>query len=254
MYSIYKITNKCNNMIYIGCTTKTIEKRFNGHKNAYKTKSNALYLAMREFGIENFCIELIETDMNDAIRYEREKYYIKKFDSMNASIGYNRTIGGTGTIGYVFTEADKKKISEAGIGKVLSKEHKLKISKIWKGKHLPKEVRNKISNARIGKYTGKENPFFGKHHSKEDNDKAVATKKERRLLRPVKGIIIKTGEEITFDSLSDASRYIQNIRGGVLSTLISHIGNSIVGRYSSKSAYGVIWTYIETSNDYPDKE
>ena len=38
--------------------------------------------------------------------------WIAEFDSINPNIGYNRTIGGPGTIGYVFTEQDLKKKSE----------------------------------------------------------------------------------------------------------------------------------------------
>ena len=68
------------------------------------------------------------------------------------------------------------------------------------------------------------------------------------------GTNLKTNEEVRFDTLTEAGRYIMNIRGSKLSTLISHIGNSIVGRGLSKSAYGYKWVYKETSNDYPDKE
>ena len=79
---------------------------------------------------------------------------------------------------------------------------------------------------------------------------------DKKQMIPIKTICInlKTNEEVRFDTLTEAGRYIMNIRGGKLSTLISHIGNSIVGRGLSKSAYGYKWVYKETSNDYPDKE
>lgn len=249
LYNIYKITNKVNNMIYIGCTTKSVEERFSGHLSAYRHKNNDLYLAMREYGIDNFIVELVEHGTNDTIRYDREKFYISKFDSMNPNIGYNRTIGGTGTIGYIFTDEDKLKISKAGMGRKVSIKTIKRMSLFWKGKHLPKAVRSKISKSRMGKYTGEDNPFFGRHHTNETKKKILETKKSLGLLRPVIGISTTDDSKIKFDSLSDAGRYIQDIRGGSLSTLVSHIGNSIIGRYGSKSAYGYTWKYIEKSND-----
>lgn len=54
---IYKITNNLNNKIYIGQTVKTVEKRFQQHKNN-SNKSYfshiVLYKAFNKYGIENF--------------------------------------------------------------------------------------------------------------------------------------------------------------------------------------------------------
>ena len=62
------------------------------------------------------------------------------------------------------------------------------------------------------------------------------------------------GSIVSFDSIADATRFILTKRSGKYTTVISHIRNSIVGNYSSKSAYGYIWEYMEKSNDYPDRE
>jgi predicted GIY-YIG superfamily endonuclease len=35
MGHIYKITNNLNNKVYVGQTIKTLERRFNQHKNNY---------------------------------------------------------------------------------------------------------------------------------------------------------------------------------------------------------------------------
>ena len=253
MYNIYKITNDINSLVYIGCTTQSIEKRLQEHLQP-KARANDFHNAIKEIGKEHFRVELLEQGDNDSIKYEREKYYISLYKSNDSAFGYNRTVGGAGTIGYVFTKEDRKKISLAGIGRKPTLKMLERISKMNKGKHLTKECRDKISKARIGKYTGEDNPFFGKHHTEETKQKIYATKKERGQLKPVIGTNLKTNEEVRFDTLTEAGRYIMNIRGGKLSTLISHIGNSIVGRGLSKSAYGYKWIYKETSNDYPDKE
>lgn len=254
MYNIYKIINDANSLIYIGCTTKSIEKRFREHLTASDVKSNDFYRAIRDIGKEHFHVELIEHGEDDDIRYERERYFISKYNSNDERYGYNRTIGGLGTIGYEFTDEARRKISLGNMGRKPTQKMLDRISKLNKGKHLSKECRDKISKSRLGKYTGKDNPFFGKHHTDETKKKILKSKKELGLLRAVIGTNTSDGSVVEFDSLADAARFVIDIRGGKLSTVISHIGNSIVGRYKSKSAYGYKWAYKEKSNDYPDRE
>jgi len=108
---IYKITNKENGSIYIGCTINSLEKRFGEHlsrcfTSEYKSK---LYNSMKKYGQENFTIELIEEcDLN--IIYETEKKYVEQYDSYNN--GLNSTIGGEGCLGYTHSPEIRQKISE----------------------------------------------------------------------------------------------------------------------------------------------
>ena len=94
MAFVYKIINNINNKVYIGKTYNTVEKRFKEHCKASKRKENCnrpLYRAMNKYGISNFQVELVEeTDVPE----EREKYWIKYFNSYNN--GYNATLGGDG--------------------------------------------------------------------------------------------------------------------------------------------------------------
>jgi group I intron endonuclease len=94
---IYKITNIINGKIYIGKTIKTIEQRFQGHKNDSKTtKRSLLYLAMRKHGIDNFIIEqLCKCSSIDQLN-KAEILFIKRFKSTNRTIGYNVLLGGDG--------------------------------------------------------------------------------------------------------------------------------------------------------------
>ena len=57
MITIYKITNILNNKPYVGQTCQPIEKRFLQHSKA----NSPLGDAMRQCGLENFTIEVIET-------------------------------------------------------------------------------------------------------------------------------------------------------------------------------------------------
>lgn len=96
---IYKITNKINNKIYIGLTTRTVEHRWYQHLyNAvnYPHLTFKLYNSMRKYGIENFEItELEEINSFDHL-LEREQYWINYYNSFIN--GYNMSLGGEGNL------------------------------------------------------------------------------------------------------------------------------------------------------------
>ena len=85
---IYKITNVLNGMIYVGQTQFTAEKRFKQHAKA----DSYIGAAIREYGAENFTVEVLETCQTREQADEREIFFIKKFDCMFPN-GYNRTEG-----------------------------------------------------------------------------------------------------------------------------------------------------------------
>ena len=91
---IYKITNIVNNKIYIGITTKSLNCRWKQHKHSVnmKCKKNKhLYSSMKKYGINNFKIEIIEKVDNLQNLFDKEKYYIKLYDTNNPKIGYNKS-------------------------------------------------------------------------------------------------------------------------------------------------------------------
>ena len=98
MYSIYLITNKVNNFVYVGQTCKSINTRFNEHKNRAKFEpSRPLYRAFSEFGIENFKIELLEENLTKDEANLKEIFYISEYNAyigMSPCKGYNATLGG----------------------------------------------------------------------------------------------------------------------------------------------------------------
>ena len=97
MGHIYKITNTLNNKIYIGQTVKTVEKRFQQHKNnsnkSYFSQI-VLYKAFNKYGIDNFICEQIEQVPNELLD-DREQYWIEYYNSYFE--GYNSTLGGKAT-------------------------------------------------------------------------------------------------------------------------------------------------------------
>ena len=108
---VYKITNKSNNKVYIGCTTNTLLYRFNEHKyRCFKTDiKTKLCNSLRKYGADEFEIELIEEcEISDM--YEIEKKYIELLETFEN--GLNCTIGGEGCSGYTHSDEIRKKISE----------------------------------------------------------------------------------------------------------------------------------------------
>jgi hypothetical protein len=111
--SIYKIV--INGKHYIGLNTTSLKQRKNEHRQCAKNgDKRCLYNAIRKYDMVD-TFELIEIDTADTIEElcELEIFYIQEYNSyyMNGN-GYNMTLGGEGTNGYVYTEEDKQKMSE----------------------------------------------------------------------------------------------------------------------------------------------
>lgn len=91
---IYLIKNNVNNKVYIGQTIRTINKRWQGHVYLVGKSNKELYKDMEIYGIHSFTIKEIEKCENSKLN-DREKYYIRLYDSFNN--GYNNTLGGSGS-------------------------------------------------------------------------------------------------------------------------------------------------------------
>ena len=90
---IYKATNVATGEVYIGATTINLKDRINDHYNkAVKDYGFKFQNAIREYGIENFTWEQIDTAQDANELALKESYYISKFDSINN--GYNTNRGG----------------------------------------------------------------------------------------------------------------------------------------------------------------
>lgn len=109
---IYKIQNKINGLVYIGCTISSLKRRFQEHLyRCFKTDYNSkFYNSIKKYGVENFTIDLVD-ECDLSVIYETEKKYIQEFDSYNN--GLNSTYGGEGCLGYTHSPEIRKKISEA---------------------------------------------------------------------------------------------------------------------------------------------
>jgi group I intron endonuclease len=113
---IYKITNKVNGKIYIGKNATSNVK--------YMGSGTILKDAIKKYGIDNFCKEILEDNIKSIEELNsKEIYWINLLESNNREIGYNRAPGGEGNTG-------------KWNGDSLTKEHKEKISDSLKGRNI----------------------------------------------------------------------------------------------------------------------
>lgn len=97
---IYKITNKINGKAYVGKTTDTVQVRWEEHlRDSRRSRwaNRPLYSAIRKYGVDKFAVEVLEkVDLENLS--ERETYWIEYFHTY--SDGYNATTGGDGKVLY----------------------------------------------------------------------------------------------------------------------------------------------------------
>lgn len=148
---IYKTTNKINNKIYIGKSSKSINESMD-----YFGSGVLISAAIKKYGIDNFSKEILEEVSHEDINH-REKFWIAYFNSRDLSIGYNLSDGGDG--------GDNSKFIN-----YVDPEYKRKISNAQRGEknHLygKKYTRDELIKMKFIKM-GEDNHMFGKHHSEE---------------------------------------------------------------------------------------
>lgn len=126
---VYKITNKVTNKIYIGITNQGSGARYRHHWYESRIREpSPIHRSMAKYGEDNFTLEIIDfADTYDELK-EKEKYWIKQYNSTDKSIGYNLTEGGDGTFGRKHSEETKEKIRQKALGRKVSEETKRKMS------------------------------------------------------------------------------------------------------------------------------
>lgn len=108
---IYKITNKINGKIYIGLSQKTEEEKENWYRLNFrhKDKNRAIFNAIKKYGWENFNFKQIDSGINLNELKEKERYWIKFYQSNKKEIGYNILPGGEISDWLQNLKGDKKK-------------------------------------------------------------------------------------------------------------------------------------------------
>ena len=217
---IYQLRNTINNKVYIG-QAQNILKRFNEHRrnrNGHLIYRDCyLYRAIKKYGWDKFEISVLERVDDLSKLNEREIFWINEL-----SPGYNVKRGGDCARGWRHTE----------------------------------EAKLKMSKTKSQMYLGKNNPFFGKRHTKETKEKIRQAKLGRKLsdehkasikssrnperyFKKVIKINATTNEEIEcYNSIKEACKNI-----GVKQPSLS---NCLIGR--TKTCAGFKWKYYENRN------
>jgi len=143
---IYCIENIVNGKKYIG-RTNDLNRRFRAHVRLLKNNKHDnehLQLAWNKYGEGNFKFYLLQECPEEQLNV-LEFELIEEFNTINRSIGYNKTKGGDGILGFRHSEKTKIQLSEISSKQIHSKETRLKIGKGNKGKHVTKETCEKLS-------------------------------------------------------------------------------------------------------------
>lgn len=240
-YTIYLRTNLVTGKQYVG-QTENFKHRESCWKCLKYTYANQ-YIDndRKEYGVENFKVEVIDHCETQEEAYELEEYYIKEYDTKYPN-GYNLTEGGAGIKGFKHSEESRKKMSEALKGKHSSpdtefkkgqtpwnkdksgcflEESRKKMSESHKGntpwnKGIPltEEHKSKISMINKGKHLSESTEFPKRKVNQYDKD-------ENFIKR--------------WDSLADIKRELGYSHGNIIRCC----------KGKSKQSYGYIWKYAE---------
>lgn len=130
---IYKISFSGCHKIYIGSTIRWPYRKREHLNSLKRQKHHNQYLqkASNKYGLEKILIEPVEFyESSDGIE-NKEQYWIDFYDSSNPEKGYNlvKIVVKSGTIGYKFTEEQRKKASEMVTDRMKDPNEREKISK-----------------------------------------------------------------------------------------------------------------------------
>lgn len=177
---VYEITNLINGKKYIGkrsCNCPIKDDKYMG-------SGKYLKMAIKKYGKENFKKEVLEVCSDTEECFNREIYYIQKFNAVQSNRYYNQASGGAGGYSNYANKTPeelieiRKKISLANKGKVVSDYTRKKLSESLSGKKKTLAHRISMSKCRIGKRTGSENPMYNKTHSDEARRKISESKQK----------------------------------------------------------------------------
>lgn len=116
--AIYKITNKVNGKIYVGCTIKPVSTRWADH--IYEAEHQCRYVihkAIKKYGLPAFTFEVVSFPETVEQMYLDEAKLITELGTHVSEFGYNLSPGGeSGFTGRQHSEETKAKISASKVG------------------------------------------------------------------------------------------------------------------------------------------
>jgi predicted GIY-YIG superfamily endonuclease len=137
-YTVYMHRHKNNGKVYIGCTKKTLNQRFD-NGNGYK-KCSRFWKAIDRDGFDSFEHIIVHAGLTKDEAYSLEERLVDEYNSMNPDYGYNLRRGG-----YHNTPCDEvgDNISKAKMGHGVSEETREKLRQQFGRKVLQKSLDGK---------------------------------------------------------------------------------------------------------------
>ena len=207
---IYIIRNSINGKFYIGSSKKYHIRKLRHFNELRKNKHHSIHLqrAFNKYSEENFEFIIIETCYN---YLKREQYLLDnvinlKKDTYNVS---SSATGGDLISNHPNREEIIKKTTEALLkAPKRTKSYRGSNNPNWKGGLTFCDCGNRINSisktcSQCQDKTGKNNPFYGKKHSKESKEKMRLASLNRYNGNQEKVVIINN---IEYHSMSEASK------------------------------------------------
>lgn len=162
----YLITNTVTGARYIGITSHSLRRRWNGH--CARSNDSPIGRAIRKYGKTAFSMEPIASARSFADLKELEKALIGQHGTMVADGGYNVTAGGDGALGRVVSKETREKMRAASKATMAdparrahlsalatkqwsTEESRATLSRVNKGRVHTPETRAKVAAAATGR-------------------------------------------------------------------------------------------------------
>ncbi len=154
--SIYRVTSVCCGRQYVGLTQMEVAQRWSFHLSAaHSGKSTPIASAIREYGPENFVVDVLESGVAVRELGARERYWIDKVGALAPS-GFNVLRGGGmgSPAGCEVTYRGEKFQSQTCAARVLGERMGLQphvvLTRLAAGKEVPESARRHSKHPEAG--------------------------------------------------------------------------------------------------------
>lgn len=214
---------------YIGITSNLPKRRWD---NGRGYKDNQLfYNYILKHGWDSIKHAILFDNLTEEEAKEKEKYYIKLYDTQKKEHGFNLTGGGDS--GFSPCEETRKKMSIARRKRIITDETRLKLRNSTKGK---------------------KNGFYGKHHTEESKKKMSLAHKGKPGIYKGKTLSEEHKRKIGLKSLYRNAKSFKCVETGKVYRCVREVIEEYGFKCDSsiyacckkirKSAYGLHWEYI----------